>query len=156
MYRFLLPFAFVICTLAPSFSQDFGWALNLGGSSLETPESTTLDEFANIYITGTFNLTADLDPGPGVLNVTSAGMSDMFVVKLNPEGRLLWARHISGPDAEVARVIRVDARGYVVMAGLFSGTVDFDPGTEEHILTSSGSYDAFILKLDPEGRFAYP
>lgn len=155
MYRFLLPFAFVICTLAPSFSQDFGWALNLGGSSLETPESTTLDEFGNIYITGTFNLTADLDPGPGVLNVTSAGMSDMFVVKLNPEGRLLWARHISGPDAEVARVIRVDARGYVVMAGLFSGTVDFDPGTEEHILTSSGSYDAFILKLDPEGRFAW-
>lgn len=153
MRRFLLPLAIVICTLTPSFSQDFGWALRLGGTSLETPESTTLDEFGNIYITGTFNLTADLDPGPGVLNVTSAGMSDMFVVKLNPDGRLLWARQISGADAEVARVIRVDTRGYVVMAGVFSGTVDFDPGPEENILTAAGSYDAFILKLDPEGHF---
>lgn len=153
MYRLLLLACFGIFFTIPATAQDFGWALGLGGTSLETPESVALDEFGNIYITGTFNLTADLDPGPGVLNVTSAGMSDLFVVKLNPEGRLLWARHISGPDAEVANVIRVDARGYVVLAGLFSGIVDFDPGQEEHILTATGSYDAFILKLDPEGRF---
>ncbi len=141
-----------LCLLTQfAVSQEFAWAKGFGGTNLESAQSIAVDEYGNIYATGFFNATVDFDPGPDTLNLTSFGSVDCFVMKLDPDGNLIWVRQIGGPDVEQGNEIAVDARGHVVLTGYFAGTVDFDPGAGTSNLTASGGYDAFILKLDANG-----
>lgn len=51
--------------------------------------------------------------------------------------------------------IAVDAAGSVYTTGAFEGTVDFDPGAGVVNLTSAGSGDVFISKIDSYGDFVW-
>lgn len=66
-----------------------------------------------------------------------------------------WAKRIGGNGPDEANSITTDAAGNLVIAGRFSGTVDFDPGTGVQQLTSFGGLDIFIVKLDPAGNFQW-
>ena len=43
----------------------------------------------------------------------------------------------------------IDSQGNAVVVGVFEGTVDFDPGPGEHLLTSSIGPDLFLAKYSP-------
>ncbi|MBL0006227.1 MAG: T9SS type A sorting domain-containing protein [Saprospiraceae bacterium] len=62
-----------------------------------------------------------------------------------------WANHINSTQTDVAYAMTSDPSSNVYVTGSFSGTVDFDPGPGEVLLTSLGSTDAFVYKLDPFG-----
>lgn len=49
----------------------------------------------------------------------------------------------------------IDAAGNIYTTGYFDGTVDFDPGVGTYNLTSAGSYDIFIAKLDASGNLLW-
>lgn len=67
-----------------------------------------------------------------------------------------WARRIGGNSPYDASVsIATDASGNVYTTGRFYNTSDFDPGTGTFNLTSNGSQDMFISKLDPSGNFVW-
>jgi hypothetical protein len=59
----------------------------------------------------------------------------------------------TGNDAAVKIVF--DSNGNQIIVGNFSGTVDFDPNQGVNNLTSAGSDDMFILKLDNLGNFLW-
>ncbi|MCL6499491.1 MAG: GNAT family N-acetyltransferase, partial [Firmicutes bacterium] len=70
-------------------------------------------------VTGYFEGTVDFDPGPGVFNLTSAGIpgySDIFVLKLDAAGNFLWARSIRAAEADSGYGIAVAADGTVYVA----------------------------------------
>ena len=133
-------------------AQDFDWARSIGSLNTDAAISTAEDELGNLYLTGYFSSTADFDPGPGVLNLTASGVNDIFVLKLNDQGELLWARQFGGNGSDKGYDLSVDARGYALLCGTFSDTVDFDPGPATTQLIAAGSNAGFILKLDPDGR----
>ncbi|MEC8968690.1 MAG: SBBP repeat-containing protein, partial [Bacteroidota bacterium] len=64
---------------------------------------------------------------------------------------LEWAKSFGGTGSDWGRSITVDASGNVYTTGFFQGTADFDPGAGTNNLTSQGSNDVFIQKLDPSG-----
>jgi hypothetical protein len=64
----------------------------------------------------------------------------------------MWARRIGGNHDDLAYAITLDSGWGVYIAGTFNNTVDFDPGPGASTLTSSGYYDAFIVKLDASGN----
>tara|TARA_B110000091_G_C13717302_1_gene433187 strand:+ start:361 stop:726 length:366 start_codon:yes stop_codon:yes gene_type:complete len=67
-----------------------------------------------------------------------------------------WAKSFRGSSASGSGTsIDVDALGNVYTTGYFLGTVDFDPGVGVFNLTSNGSYDIFICKLDASGNFVW-
>ena len=49
----------------------------------------------------------------------------------------------------------MDGAGNVYTTGWFGGTADFDPGAGTSNLTSVGSKDIFVSKLDSAGNFVY-
>ncbi len=113
------------------------------------------DTAENVYITGWFTGTADFDPGSNTANLTTNGGEDIFVCKFDKEGNYVWARKLGGLGTDNSRGIAVDASGNVYVAGYFNGTADFDPGPDTANLTANWDYDAFICKLDKDGRYVW-
>ena len=67
-----------------------------------------------------------------------------------------WAKAFGSSNFDKGNSITVDASGNVYTTGLFSGTVDFDPGAGLFNLTSAGGgTDVFIQKLDASGNFIW-
>ena len=114
-----------------------------------------VDGSGNIYTSGYFNSTIDVDPGPGTLNFTSAGNNDANVVKLDSSGNLAWARQFGGTGSDEGFSVAVDGSGNVYLTGHFSDTVDFDPGGGTLNLTSAGNTDVYVVKLDSSGNLVW-
>ncbi|MEC8968618.1 MAG: SBBP repeat-containing protein, partial [Bacteroidota bacterium] len=113
------------------------------------------DASGNVYTTGYFSGIVDFDPGAGTNNLTSQGNYDVFIQKLDPSGNFLWAKSFGGTSNDYGFSITLDASGNVYTTGYFSGIVDFDAGAGTNNLTSQGSNDVFIQKLDPSGNFLW-
>ena len=63
-------------------SGNFIWAKKTDGTISDIGMYIAVDGSGNVYTTGSFDGTADFDPGAGTFNLTSAGNSDIFVLKL--------------------------------------------------------------------------
>lgn len=134
---------------------NFIWANQMGGSSFDVAKAIALDLSGNIYTTGRFQSTADFDPGAGSYNLTSFGLIDIFVSKLDPNGNFLWAKQMGGNGNDGANAIGIDANGNVFTTGSFSTTADFDPGPATYNFICVGNVDLFVSKLDPNGNFLW-
>ncbi|HIK11274.1 MAG TPA: DUF4347 domain-containing protein [Oscillatoriaceae cyanobacterium M33_DOE_052] len=134
---------------------NYLWAKNLGGGSDDEGNSIAVDSSGNTYITGKFYGTADFDPGAGVVNLASAGHWDIFITKLDVNGNYVWAKNLGGGNYDWGNSIAVDSSGNTYTTGYFEGTADFDPGSGTVNLTSVGSSDIFISKLNADGTLAW-
>jgi hypothetical protein len=115
-----------------------------------------LDPSGNLYDTGSFAGTIDFNPGPGTFQLSSAGASDIFIAKTDSAGQFLWARSIgSGTGFGRGAGIAADGTGDVYATGVFSGTVDFNPGSRTSDLTASGDSGSFVVKLNRAGGFVW-
>ena len=131
------------------------WAISMEGTDSDYGNSITTDTLGNVYTTGCFRDTVDFDPGAGTFNLTSVGYKDIFIQKLDADGNLLWAVSMGGIATDIGHSIITDVAGNVYTTGGFNWTVDFDPGADTHNLTSTGYYDIFIQKLDPNGNLIW-
>lgn len=134
---------------------NFVWAKNIGGTGNDVSYSIAIDVSGNVYTTGNFFGTVDFDPGAGTFNLTSAGNADIFISKLNAAGDFVWAKGMGGTGTDQVLSIIIDALGNVITSGFFQGTADFDPGAGAFNLTSAGSWDIFISKLNGAGDFVW-
>ena len=119
----------------------------------------SVDSDGNYILCGFFEGTIDLDPGVGTSNFTSAGLQDIFVVKLNPQGQFIWAKTYGALMQDFAEDILIDADNNIWLCGSFQRNVDFNPGGEDGMLINSNGTtggnqgNGFVLKLNPEGVF---
>lgn len=155
---------FLLCSLfivSSSYAQsvNYQWAKRIGGTQGELINASVVDAAGNMYSTGAFRGTVDFDPGAGVLNLTAIGTFDIFVTKIDASGNFVWAKNMgrTGGVYETGYAIALDASGNVYVAGGYSGTVDFDPGSGVFNLTTAGGgqEDVFVLKLDNMGNFVW-
>ncbi len=135
---------------------NFIWVKTFGGSSNDVGNSITIDVFGNICSIGYFQNTVDFDPsGGGIDNHTSAGISDIFIQKLDTNGNFIWAKTFGGSTSDYGISIYTDINGNIYSTGYFWGTADFDPGNGVDNHTSAGYEDFFIQKLDVNGNFIW-
>ena len=132
-----------------TFAQQptFEWAKQMGGTSDDYGRSIAIDASGNVYSTGSFQGTTDFDPGAGVFNLTSAGVEDIYIQKLDANGNFIWAKQMGGSGGDFGLSIDIDGSGNVYSTGKFEGTVDFDPGAGVFNFTSAGSSDIYTQKL---------
>jgi len=139
-------------------SGGFVWAIKFGSNEDDRGQSITLDASGNMYLTGYFSGTVDFDPGAGVTNLSSSFGYEIFIIKLDASGNLIWAKKM-GDDFgyDYGRGIAVDASGNVYTTGQFNGpAADFDPGAATfNLVSNNNSDDVFISKLDASGNFVW-
>ena len=134
---------------------NFLWAKSFGGLLVDSSNSLATDSVGNVYTTGSFQDTADFDPGAGTFFLTPTGEEDIFISKLDSQGNFLWARNFGSSSVDSGIGLATDRVGNVYTTGIFSGTVDFDPGAGTFNLTSAGQGNIFISKLDSQGNFLW-
>ncbi len=152
---------FILLSLTAN-TQSFKWVKTFGGADLDAGISIAVDASGNIYTAGLFSETVDFDPGPGTEYLTSNGVVDVFVQKLDSSGNFLWAESLGSGQFDMGNSLCVDASGNLYVIGEFMNTVDFDPGAGTTNLSSNGWSDIFIQKIDAsilavvENNFGHP
>lgn len=136
-------------------SGNFVWAKAMGGTGPDRGYSIAVDASGNVLITGDFESTVDFDPGAALFNLSSSGINDVFIVKLDASGNFVWAKKMGGTNYDIGRSVKLDASNNVYITGAFTASVDFDPGMAVFNLTSAGGNDIFISKLDASGNFVW-
>jgi hypothetical protein len=129
---------------------DWLWAKRAGGTGDDSyvRESISVDSDGNMYISGVFEGMATF--GTITLN-TDYGNFDIFVAKMDNDGNWLWAKQAGGTYWDYPMGISVDTDGNVYVTGEIHTVATF--GTI--ILTTYGSSDAFVAKLDSYGNWLW-
>jgi hypothetical protein len=141
---------------------DLLWATYLGGNNTDSASGIAVDAAGNTYVTGHARST-DFPTTPGAFQPAIRGTCDgatcpdAFVVKLGPDGALVYATYLGGTGgyADEGRAIAVDAAGRAHVAGLAS-SADFPvtPGAyqaQPRGVEPYGVSEAFVARLDPGG-----
>jgi hypothetical protein len=123
---------------------DVVWARQFGGAGSDSGVDVYFDPAGGIVIAGNFE--QSMSVGSSVL--TSAGGSDGFLLRLDVNGGVVWARQFGGQGDDFAGKLISDKHGGYFLDGAFSGVADLDPGAGTHTLTSAGENDLFLEKLD--------
>ncbi len=128
---------------------NFIWGRSWGGPKADRLYAVAADLHGNVFTTGYYTDSVDLDPGDGSALYISNGGSDVYLTKFNSNGVFKAALSWGGPGSDRAEGISVGPNGEVYVAGNYYDTIDFDPGSgvDEH--TSNGGMDIFISKFDP-------
>lgn len=130
------------------------WAFTMGGSGFDQAWDLEVTQ-DGIYVAGYFSDSVDFDPGPGEYLLSSTGFQDIFLAHYSTEGQLLWAKAIGGENVEIAYDIELDQEENIYLTGYFAATVDFDPGPDTVLRSSTGLADVFVCKLDGTGIFQW-
>jgi len=129
-------------------SANWLWAKQAGGTSSDIGYGIAVDAYGNSYVTGYFKSSSC---SFGTITLTSSGYEDIFVAKLDINGNWLWAKQAGGTSEDGGTSIAVDANGNSYVTGSFKESANFGTTT----LTSSGSWDIFVAKIDHNGNWLW-
>lgn len=153
--RFFFIFILCLASFFNVFSQQTSleWVRGNGGTGV----SIVTDVEGNIYSTGSFTDSIDIDPGTADSQIVSKGNSDFYIQKLDSFGDLIWAKQFGGVLDDRSILIVLDSMNNLYCLGYFRSIVDFDPDTSVFNLQASpaNQNDLFLLKLDPNGNFIW-
>jgi len=119
--------------------------------------SLVVDDVGNIYVAGNFTGSVDFDPGPGTVEKTSSGVTDIFLVAYDDAGSFRYVNVAGGGGFDGANNVALDQNDDVVVTGTFFNTIDLDPGAGTTTITSNGSSDMFLVGYEAGGdiRFGF-
>jgi len=127
------------------------WAQGFGAESSESCSAIATDSVGNIVIAGDFR-SSRFTLGAAVLPNSGKDNSDAFMAKLDPHGKILWAKSMGGNLGDAATCIAIDHQGNVIIGGFFASSVlRFKSIT----FANQGNYDVFLVKYNPSGSFLW-
>ncbi len=119
------------------------WSIGAGDGANQAAVGVAVDSAGNVVVIGRFQ--GSIDFGLGAL--TSAGGTDIFLVKFDPAGAPIWNERFGDASDQTPGGVAVDSVGRIVITGSFRGSVDFGGGA----LTSAGNDDFFVAKFEADG-----
>ncbi len=126
---------------------NFVWAVPVSGQGADYGNAITLDSVGNVFVTGSFNLTAAF----GATSLTTYGQADIFVTKLDNNGVFQWAVKAGGTGLDEGSSLAVDEEDHLYLTGRFQNTGTFGAIS----LTAAGWCDIFAARLDYYGNFLW-
>lgn len=115
------------------------WTRQFGSTQSDFATGVAVDASGNVFVVGG---TFGTFPGQA-----SAGASDVFVVKYNAAGTLVWTQQFGTSLTDNARAVSVDSNGNAYIAGETAGALAGQ--------TNAGTFDAFVVKDDAAGTMVW-
>lgn len=116
------------------------WAIKAGAADYDQGNAISTDAEGNSYVTGAFGGTYPL----GTFTLSSKGGSDIFVFKIDTNGKIVQINTIGGSEFDMGKGIAHDPSGNIFVTGTFvSSSIQF--GNIE--ITMAGGYDIFVTKI---------
>ena len=150
LLHFFCLFAFIFFTtticksqiLVPDFAMQF-----LAGSEDEIKKSM-IDQQGNLYLVGTFKSDSLIF---GMDTLIREGDNDLFLVKINSDTDVVFAKSYYGKGTILISGIALDSYGNICLTGHYQDSMRFDP----FALKANSPYywynNSFVVKINPTG-----
>ena len=136
----------------PTALPEHVWSHSFGSTGAEEAVSMAVDGEGRIFLAGSFHSDALDFGGEVLLNKSTLGMRDVFVVAFDPDGGHLWSVSFGGEDDDVMYSLALNEDGEIHVAGYFrSDSIDFGAGPE----LNQGKRDLFFVKLSGAGELIW-
>jgi hypothetical protein len=122
------------------------WANTYGAEREDIGYDIASDDAGNTVTTGWFQ--GSVDFGTGAL--ASKGNKDVFALKLDPAGKVVWAQSWGDHDHDQGRAIAIDDKGAAYVTGIFRFTLSIGPARLESVRADGDRIphpDVFVVKL---------
>jgi gliding motility-associated-like protein len=127
------------------------WVKTFGGSFSDKPTDLAIDNLGNIIVTGQYF--GQVNFGGTILSSANSS-KDIFLVKMDPSGTVLWATTEGGIGSENALGVTVDALNNIVLTGQYLGSSVIAAQTLTSVVdptTGTSNYDMFVSKYSSSG-----
>lgn len=116
---------------------DLIWEKSFGGDQIDEARAILAADDGNFIIAG--------DTRSSSNDVTdNNGGADLWLIKISPDGALIWERNVGGSSFDVARAMAKSQNNDLILSGS-SRSSDFD------VSENKGQNDAWIVKTDNNG-----
>ena len=136
----------------------------LGGKAFEQARGVVVDNAGNrIVVGGTQSSDFPTTFGPDFQrgwNTGGAGSMDVFIVKFNPAGGVLWSRLLGGPNYDRAYDVEVDSAGDIYLCGRAGSGFPVTAGAHQVRFGGGqggyyGDQDGFVARLSADGELRW-
>jgi hypothetical protein len=130
----------------PTTGGAASWVRSYGYGFFDEATGVAIDGSGNIVVTGQF---AGVVSFGGSMLYTQGGSADVFLLKLDSNGRHLFSKQFGAASADRGMAVAVDTFNNIVITGDFAGSVDF--GCIDR-LVALGPMDIFLAKYSQAGN----
>ncbi len=123
------------------------WVKQGGGISEDYGTAINVDNLGNVIVTGIFK-------GAMTVKTTkyvSKGDKDIFIIKYNPDGEIVWSVTGGGNMADESTAIATNKNNDIYVCGDFEGSVEFN----KKLIVSAGKKDVFLAKYNKDGIISW-
>jgi hypothetical protein len=120
---------------------DMVWAHSYGGTGIDIAQDIAKTEDGGYILTGsTISTDGDIS--------SSHGESDVWVIKIDAQGTLLWEHTYGGASFDAAESIRPTQDGGYIISGN-------SKSTDQDLTANAGENDLWLLKIDAQGTILW-
>lgn len=160
-YSIFLLSSFLMAFNLPAQEFEFEWKQILGSSENIYLLDMEVGSMGDMYVTGWFN---GKDVQLGEFQISATGGKDMFIAKVNQEGKVVWVKTAQGSGNEYGTQITLDTSDNVYVKGRYEGInmtfseeykmgiFNDNPNLEYH---RSHEAPRYVAKYDPEGNLQW-
>lgn len=118
---------------------ELEWAKQFGGAGEDNIFDADCDSQGNLILSGYFQHTVVFDD----VVLTSYGGLDMILLKISPNGEILWVKQFGGPLNDGGNELEIGVDDQIIVGAQSQGSFESIPNT--------GAQDAYAMSLTPEG-----
>jgi hypothetical protein len=120
------------------------WAKTATGVQGSMGTGVSTDSNGNVFFTGGFVGSSLIF---GTYTLSSAGLNDLFIIKLDPNGSVIWAKSAGGTQSDYGKSISIDSNGNAIVTGYSqSPTLTIGSSTLSNV-----GQGVLVVKYDPNG-----
>lgn len=147
-------------TFIASFDDNgnVNWHKSLVTTGSSNIVALACDASGNIYGTGLFSNTMDLDPSEEDFILDELSSQDGCFFKLDPSGNFIWGGQFSSTGQDWGYDIVVNENNEAFVVGVFQDDMTISNGTNDVSVSSTTGASALLMKLTSDGEvaWAYP